>query len=77
MLDRELAAIESGGAEGLIRELELWRGSLTVRPEDFETHTVGSRFCTSRDAEPSRVMDWRAYRAVRDCAGIGSQRMLS
>jgi hypothetical protein len=44
MLDRDLAAIEDEGIEGLIRELESWRGSLTVRPEDFNTQTVGSRF---------------------------------
>lgn len=44
MLDRDLAAIDAGGIEGLIRELEQFRGSLTVRPEDFDTQTVGSRF---------------------------------
>lgn len=44
MLDRDLAAIEEDGVEGLIRELERWRGPLVVRPEDFDTQTVGSRF---------------------------------
>lgn len=43
-LDRDLEAIETGGVEGLIRELELSRGTLEVRPEDFDTQTVGSRF---------------------------------
>lgn len=44
MLDRDLQAIEEGGIEGLIRELEYSRGTLVVRPEDFDTQTVGSRF---------------------------------
>lgn len=44
MLDRDLGAIEEDGVEGLIRELERWRGPLVVRPEDFDTQTVGSRF---------------------------------
>lgn len=44
MLDRDLAAIEEAGIDGLIRELELSRGSLLVRPDDFDTQTVGSRF---------------------------------
>ncbi len=44
MLDRDLAAIEQGGIEGLIRALEQQRGSLSVRPDDFDTQTVGSRF---------------------------------
>ena len=44
MLDRDLGAIEEDGIEGLIRELERWRGPLVVRPEDFDTQTVGSRF---------------------------------
>jgi hypothetical protein len=44
VLDRDLAAIEDNGIEGLIRELELSRGSLAVRPDDFDTRTVGSRF---------------------------------
>lgn len=44
VMDRDLAALEDGGLDGLLAELELSRGTLRVRPEDFETHTVGSRF---------------------------------
>lgn len=44
VLDRDLAAIEEDGIEGLIREMELSRGSLVIRPDDFNTQTVGSRF---------------------------------
>lgn len=44
VLDRDLAAIEESGIEGLIRQLERSRGSLVVRPDDFDTQTVGSRF---------------------------------
>ena len=43
-LQRDLDALESGGTEGLIRELEQWRGSLTVRPDDFDSWSVGARF---------------------------------
>ena len=43
-MDRDLEAFESGGLDGLIAELELSRGTLQVRPEDFDTQTVGSRF---------------------------------
>ena len=44
VLARDLAALASGGMEGLISELGRSRGSLDVRPEDFDTQTVGSRF---------------------------------
>lgn len=43
-LDRDLAAFEEKGLEGLVAELELSRGTLRVRPEDFDTQTIGSRF---------------------------------
>lgn len=43
-LDRDLAVLEEGGLEGLIAELELSRGTLRVRPDDFDTQTIGSRF---------------------------------
>ena len=44
VLARDLAALAEGGLEGLISELARSRGSLEVRPEDFDTQTVGSRF---------------------------------
>ncbi len=43
-LDHDLAVLEESGLDGLIADLELTRGTLRVRPEDFDTHTVGSRF---------------------------------
>ena len=43
-LDRDLAALEEDGIEGLIAQLELSRGTLRVRPDDFDTQTIGSRF---------------------------------
>ncbi len=43
-LNRDLDALETGGVEGLIEELRRSRGSLEVRPEDFDTQTIGSRF---------------------------------
>ncbi len=43
-LDRDLAALEERGLDGLIAELELSRGTLQVRPDDFDTQTIGSRF---------------------------------
>lgn len=64
VLDRDLAAIETGGVEGLIRELSLWRGSLVVRPEDFETQTVSSRFY------PVLYMLTRVNDASDFCSGL-------
>ena len=43
-LQRDLQALESGGVDGLIRELEQWRGSLTVQPDDFDRSSIGARF---------------------------------
>lgn len=43
-LQRDLHALESDGMDGLIRELEQWRGSLTVQPDDFDSSSIGSRF---------------------------------
>ena len=43
-LDRDLAALDQGGLDGLIAELGLSRETLRVRPEDFDTQTIGSRF---------------------------------
>lgn len=43
-LQRDLHALESGGIDGLIRELEQWRGSLTVQPDDFDSSSIGARF---------------------------------
>lgn len=44
MLDQDLAALEDGGLHGLIHKIELSRGTMEVRAEDFDTHTIGSRF---------------------------------
>lgn len=44
MLDQDLAALEGGGLEGLITKIDLSRGTMQVRPEDFDTQTIGSRF---------------------------------
>ena len=43
-LQRDLHALESGGVEGLIREIEQWRGSLTVQTDDFDSSSIGARF---------------------------------
>ncbi|MBB1516014.1 hypothetical protein H5398_08545 [Tessaracoccus sp. MC1679] len=43
-LTQDLEAVEEGGVDGLIRLLELARGDLTVRPEDFAGTSMGSRF---------------------------------
>ncbi len=44
VLQRDLDAIDQGGLDGLILELNRWRGSLEVRPEDFDLWGVGARF---------------------------------
>lgn len=44
VLQRDLDALEDGGIDGLIDELVRWRGSLIVRPEDFNSWSVGARF---------------------------------
>ncbi len=43
-MDRDLGVLEEGGLDGMIADLELTRGTLRVRPEDFDSHTMGSRF---------------------------------
>ena len=43
-LQRDLDALERGGLQGLLTELHRSRGSLTVRPEDFDGSSVGARF---------------------------------
>jgi hypothetical protein len=43
-LQRDLEALSRGGLDGLIRELDRWRGSLVIRPEDFDGWSVGARF---------------------------------
>lgn len=43
-MDHDLAVLEEGGLDGLIADMELTRGTLRVRPEDFDSHTIGSRF---------------------------------
>lgn len=46
MLDRDLAAIENTKAplNKLVEQLRIWRGSLRVEPENFDAHSLGSRF---------------------------------
>jgi hypothetical protein len=43
-LNQDLEALDEGGIDGLIALMERARGSLRVRPEDFDTHSMGSRF---------------------------------
>ena len=42
MLRKDLEALNVGGVDGLISVLRRERGVLEVRPEDFESHSVGS-----------------------------------
>lgn len=64
VLDRDLQAIEEAGVAGLIAELEKSRGTLTVRPQDFDTSTVGSRFY------PVLYMLTRVNDAQDFCSGL-------
>ena len=41
---RDLDVLEESGVDGLIDELDRWRGSLEVRPDDFAVSTRGARF---------------------------------
>lgn len=43
-LQRDLEALAANGLDGLLQELDRWRGSLTVRPDDFDGWGVGTRF---------------------------------
>ena len=43
-LNQDLEALEEGGIDGLISLMERSRGTLRVRPEDFDSHSMGSRF---------------------------------
>lgn len=44
-IQRDLEALNTGDVDGLIAELTHWRfGSLEVRPDDFDSSTVGARF---------------------------------
>jgi hypothetical protein len=43
VLQRDLEALRVGGVDGLIQELSRERGTLEVRPEDFDSSSVGSR----------------------------------
>lgn len=44
VLQRDLDALKRGGIDGALAEIERWRGSLEVRPADFDVNSVGSRF---------------------------------
>lgn len=44
VLQRDLEVLGSGGIDGMIQELDRWRGTLQVRPEDFDGWSVGARF---------------------------------
>ena len=44
VLASDLDAIKRAGLDGLIAEIERWRGTLKVRPGDFDVSTVGARF---------------------------------
>lgn len=43
-LRRDLVALEEGGIGGLISEMERWRGTLELKPDDFDWWSVGARF---------------------------------
>ncbi len=44
MLDQDLEALEQRGLDGLIEQLRVWRGELTIRPESLSGSERGSRF---------------------------------
>jgi hypothetical protein len=44
VLTQDLDGVESGGVKKLIDILRLWRGGLTVRPDDFAGNSMGARF---------------------------------
>lgn len=43
VLTTDLEALRQGGLDGLIAEIARWRGTLEVRPGDFDVSTVGAR----------------------------------
>ena len=45
-LDRDLAALEESGGklDALLKELQSWHGELRIKPEHFESSSLGSRF---------------------------------
>jgi hypothetical protein len=43
-LNQDLQALREDGLDGLIERMRIWRGQLTVRPEDFAGWGVGARF---------------------------------
>lgn len=43
-IDEDLAALESGGIDGLLTKLRFWRGGLRVEPEHFTGWSLGARF---------------------------------
>ena len=43
-LNQDLDAVDGGGLDRLIQQLELSRGHLAVRPEDFAGYSLGARF---------------------------------
>ena len=44
VLNQDLRAVDEAGVDGLIRQLEAWRGELKVTPENFAGAERGSRF---------------------------------
>lgn len=43
-LNQDLQALREGGLDGLIERMRIWRGELSVRPEDFAGWSLGARF---------------------------------
>ena len=43
-LNQDLLALREDGLDGLIERMRIWRGELSVRPEDFSGWSVGARF---------------------------------
>ena len=43
-INEDIHAVESGGLDGLLEKLRVWRGGFEVEPEHFDASTIGARF---------------------------------
>jgi len=73
---RDLDVLEESGVEGLIEELDRWRGSLEVRPDDFDVSTRGARFypllyILTRANAARNLCD--GFRLAQHMLGVGSK----
>lgn len=64
VLNQDLKAVDGGGIEGLITQLQLSRPDLRVRPEDFAGHSVGARFY------PMLYLLTRVFESQDFCSGL-------